>query len=257
MLNAILESKSGRLHRDGEEGLRWKDIFRESEDLVTATLFERLSYLPGGIAWAILVSASNGVLAPYRLAEIRDMSFWPMWAAEGRSRGVEPDIFIECELGDPVRNLQVIVEAKHGGAQTTDQLCGELNAWLEGVDQGEFEQPDEVMMIAIGGVDKRTWNGIANAVGAHVCARLDALDIDLTIVAIDWSDLARAASLQGNVSPHVDRIIGDMTRALALFGYFHAVTPRQLEALAPRLHQARATLSELLVSNQFSAKALK
>ena len=77
MLNAILNSKSGRLSRDDEHNIRWKEIYRASEDLLTATIFERLSYLPPEIAWELLVSASGGQLPKYRLVEITNIEFWP------------------------------------------------------------------------------------------------------------------------------------------------------------------------------------
>lgn len=114
MLNAILNSKSGRLNAADEQSIRWRDLFRGSEDLVTSTIFERLSYLPALTAWSLLAVAAGGQLTAYRMADLAEMEFWPFWDADDRVRGVEPDVFIRIELGDPGRSVQIIVEAKHG-----------------------------------------------------------------------------------------------------------------------------------------------
>lgn len=248
MLNAILESKSGRLHRGEEEGLRWRDVFRESEDLVTSTVFERLSYLPGDITWSILGSASNGALEPYRLADIKAVTYWPIWPAEGRARGVEPDVFIEVEVGDPARRAHIIVEAKHRGAQTAKQLCGELDAWMESIASGELEQPDELVVVAIGGLPHHDAVGFVDDISSYAHERLRTLDVKFTLILLDWTDLARAVNLLEEHTDHVNRIINDISRALALFGYHHAVIPRQLEDLAPQLCRGALTLAALMTT---------
>ena len=46
MLNAIIYGKAGRMGWDGQkESLSWRQVFQTREDLLTATFFERFSYL--------------------------------------------------------------------------------------------------------------------------------------------------------------------------------------------------------------------
>lgn len=88
------------------------------QDLVTATIFERLSYLPAPTAWQLLADASGDKLHPYRVVDITGIEFRPMWSNKERALGVEPDVFITLDLGGPARKVHVIVEAKHGAVQS-------------------------------------------------------------------------------------------------------------------------------------------
>lgn len=231
MLNAILESKSGRLSATDEQSIRWRDLFRGSEDLVTSTIFERLSYLSAQTAWNLLAMAAGGQLTAYRMADLTEMKFWPFWNADDRARGVEPDVFIRIELGDPGRSVQIIVEAKHGGAQSALQLRAELQAWYQAVSSGEINPPDQLIVMAIGGLlaphrRQRLKSEFAAAVEA-----VEGVVADLDLVLIDWADLARAVALHLPGSGHEKRIINDMREALDLYGYHHLVEPPQLEKL--------------------------
>ena len=53
MLHAILHGKAGRIEQEGES-LRWRDLFKGSEDLLTATVFGRLPHLSDGALRAML-----------------------------------------------------------------------------------------------------------------------------------------------------------------------------------------------------------
>lgn len=256
MLNAILESKSGRLSRDAEKNIRWSDLFRGSEDLVTATLFERLSYLPAETAWQLLATAANGQLHPYRMVELKTLEFWPMWETEDRARGVEPDIFIDIALGDPARRTQVIVEAKHGGAQYAGQLKNEVMAWSKAVADGELEMPDDLIVMAVGGIASASRKLQLEHDFAAATAELEDVP-NLAMVTLDWSDLARAVSLYLPRNPHEGRILKDMERALGLYGYRYMVATRHLEELLGQRRINRGILVPIMNLNRYPVESLK
>lgn len=47
MLVALTNGKAGRVGSEIKAGTSWRDVFRTSEDLLTATVFGRLAYLRG------------------------------------------------------------------------------------------------------------------------------------------------------------------------------------------------------------------
>ncbi|MFG6082146.1 hypothetical protein ACEUZ9_002789 [Paracoccus litorisediminis] len=231
MLNAILESKSGRLSREAEKNIRWSDLFRVSEDLITATVFERLGYLPAETCWKLLIEAADGQLPRYRMAELRSLVFWPMWEAEDRVRGVELDVFIDLSLGDPPRRTHVLVEAKHGGEQKVAQLKSEVLAWAATVEAGDLDPPEHLIIMAIGGLRSAKSRSQLEKDFAATMARIGKDIPELTFVTLDWSDLARAVGMHAPGSPHEERIVEDLKRALELYGYFHVVPSTHLEQM--------------------------
>lgn len=248
MLNAILNSKSGRLGRDAERSVSWRDLFKGSEDLVTATIFERLSYLPAETAWNILAAAAGGQLHSYRMAELTTMEYWPMWDVEGRSRGVEPDVFLELKLGDPALKVQVIVEAKHGGSQSADQLKAELKAWAQAIESDQIEVPDLLVILAIGGLRSTSKKHQLELDFDAVTQDFNSLP-ETTLLPLDWDDLARAFALLAPKTQHEQRIVDDMREALGLYGYYHVVEPRHLELLLDHRPVNRSLTALLMTLN--------
>ena len=51
MLSAILHGKAGRVEGADDEPRSYRDLFRASEDLLTATVLERLAYLEAADFW--------------------------------------------------------------------------------------------------------------------------------------------------------------------------------------------------------------
>lgn len=234
MLNAILNSKAGRLSTDDERSIRWRELFKDSEDLVTATVLERLSYLSPEVAWRLLVDAASGQLPAYRVAELVDVEFWPMWEVDDRKRGVEPDAFLSLKLGDPTRHIHIILEAKHGGAQRANQWAAEIGAWKESVASEDERLPDLLVLLAIEG-NVAGWEREDQLQAFFERMRKQHADLpELRVVMIEWKDIARACSNFTSSFAHEQRIITDIQSGLELCGYFHLVVPEQLEHLAKR-----------------------
>lgn len=256
MINAIFESKSGRLSREADQNIRWRDLFKESEDLVTATIFERFSYFPAEITWQLLAAAAGGRLQSYRLAELKNIVFWPMWSAEDRARGVEPDVFIELRLGDPARKIHVIVEAKHGGAQLAWQLAVEVRAWREAVDADELEQPDQLIILAIGGLPAASKVKNLEQAFEQSVSGIQEPDDGILLAMFGWKDIARALAIHKPANDHEARIIGDMLQALELFGYYHVIKPVHLESLLAHRPTNRQLTNLLMHLNSKAVEAL-
>lgn len=229
MLNAILHAKSGR-HGVGEVRTPWREKFRANEDLITATLFERLSYLSGPTAMAILAEASRrdqggdgAKLFGWRMAEITEIAFWPLWddPSPDASRK-EPDVFVTLQVGDPLRVVHLIVEAKRGDApQLQVQWCNQLRCYDA---LRHDDPPDLVGYLAIGG-------HVPDAAAFRAAGRQQRPD---TLFAIaSWADMARgiAQALEAPASGEA-RILKDMQEALMLFGYLYVKFEDTLKHMA-------------------------
>lgn len=137
MLSAVLNGKrrgSGLVGRDFLLG-----DTEGAEDLLTASVFERLAYLPDEVFKDVMKHLLGEENAPGTLEEI---TFWPSWYEGKESRRVEPDVVLECT------ERIVIVEAKRYdgcGQQYAYQLAGELRA----ANEKEVARP---ILLAVGGM---------------------------------------------------------------------------------------------------------
>lgn len=122
MLTAVI---SGKKRGTGFEGSLLKLGQAEgAEDVLTASVFERIAYLPDDL----FITAFTTVLG-VGIGAIETIEFWPSWyLADGRR--VEPDVVISDG------NQSLLVEAKRHDdyrQQSAGQLAAELQAgWCEG-----------------------------------------------------------------------------------------------------------------------------
>ena len=121
MLRAHLHRK---LRRTGET----EDDVRCLEDTATATLFERLSYLPDDTLIRILFDPAlwPGLTMETLPTAVRSVSFWPSWNRDGDDHNrLEPDLVITFD------NRVLVIEAKRFDwkqMQKPDQLAREWHA---------------------------------------------------------------------------------------------------------------------------------
>jgi len=125
------------------------------EDVLTAAVFSRLSYLPGHAVWNILLAAANASsdIVRYRSGSLTECQFWPRYEASSliKNSTVEPDVVMKLELGNPAVSVAVIIEAKRTdeSKHTVDQWEREVSA----VRKRETEV-DKVVLFAVGGLGR-------------------------------------------------------------------------------------------------------
>lgn len=151
MLNAILH---GKKRGTGFVGIKNElGEVEGAEDVLTATCFERLSYLPDHVVAEVFVNlaADDSVnSAQFDAAGLDKIQYWPRWhlSNEGREReAVEPDVVLY--LGATC----VIVEAKRfdsGRMQEAAQLARELRASVKCADLAGI---DRIVLLTIGGLN--------------------------------------------------------------------------------------------------------
>lgn len=141
MLHAILHGKAGRVEQGGQS-LRWRELFKRNEDLLTATFFGRLPYLSDDAFKAVLGcligSEQAGQLSPFVTIDL-----WPH-LTEWEDRGyVEPDVILRFE------NELVMIEVKppFGGGQYQDQWRAQMTALSVETEYLEYEQ---IHFVALG-----------------------------------------------------------------------------------------------------------
>lgn len=146
MLMTISHSKAGRLQLPGADAsLRWRDLFRGNEDLLTGVVFGRFRFLSEETlqqVMGLLIGEEQAV----ELGTLVDLEFWPsLTGLTDRSR-VEPDVLFTFE------NAVVLVEVKppFGGGQHIQQWRNEIRAFVADCTNGEREYPTVLHFVALG-----------------------------------------------------------------------------------------------------------
>lgn len=227
MLSAILNGKGRRLPTSLPAGASLRMAFVRSEDILTATVFERLAYLDGSVLWALLVATFRPHVLPERkVAELASIEFWPTWSLAGDEAGgsVEPDVVMRFSVGDPSVEVVLVVECKLGGLQYPAQWGRE---WIAARNEGAADEAVETYLLALGGLP----TSAAAVVEAFTDKLRETTGIEVKAAAADWRDLLRA--LDGlDLSRQSDRrIVSDLKGALALHGYAEHVPMAELVAM--------------------------
>ncbi len=196
MLNALLKHRTGREDR---QALSSRRSLYGYEDPLTATVLERLSYLPKRVAWEVLRSSAEWSFTGRPLARSCPAGngiwrFWPQYTlAESR---VEPDadwIFPD--------GTAIVFESKHHDRHTVSQWQAEIAA-VE--DAGH-----KVVFVGL---------------GDQLPADLDSIKPGSTrnVFWLSWNRMAKVAdrlARRSDVRPHHRRLLHDLVAALELWGY--------------------------------------
>lgn len=227
MLNAILR---GKKKGSGLEGTSLLE-FDGAEDLLTATLFERLSYLPdetlGAILFADNIWRASMAAPPSRMEKIE---FWPRWRLSSadpeqedtkpdngepelseQDVGVEPDVLIDFA------DRLLVVEAKRSdfvNQQNHKQLAREY-------ERAKVIFPGRpIWLLAIGGLANDRPSAIAElrtAVRQELFQnKLDPLDDEFHFTATSWRTLF--AVIKAEAEEINGRLVSDIRKGLALHG---------------------------------------
>lgn len=143
MLHAILHGKAGRIEQEGES-LRWRDLFKGSEDLLTATFFGRLPHLSDDALRAVLYFLlGENSLDP---STFQRLDLWPKLASLQDRRYVEPDVLLRFD------DALVVIEVKppFGGVQYCEQWQAQVTAVVCETEFDEYE--DKLYYVALGNI---------------------------------------------------------------------------------------------------------
>lgn len=208
MLTAIISGKGGRITVDGvERSVSWREIFRQSEDLMTAAIFGRLRYLsPALLTQAMGTLVTSEVAA--RLGALKRVDFWRnLEGTHGRVR-VQPDVLMWFE------NALVIVEVKppFGGNQHMEQWEAQIHAIDHLAQDGDEQVPEYVHYVGLGRNEFR--------IDGQTRARFRTSNrIELCLYQREWDGLTRTLMIMQDEATASDAaVLEDISNALQLFG---------------------------------------
>lgn len=225
MLRALLHGKDLGTHIfDADTKTSWRQIFRASEDFLTAAVFSRLSYLDGAELWGILREAFGNTLPNFKVATLSNIEFWPRWSLSTRDF-VEPDIFLQFSLGDPEVLVDVLIEAKlgEGLSQYSAQWIAEIEAYRE---QYPESDRNNFYFLAIGGLRANFSQQVKD-----LATQTIEMVGETNIAGTSWSKLTDVVHARSQKATSNSRIIDDILEALALCGERHIVSLASLESM--------------------------
>lgn len=235
MLNAILEGKAGRIMLDGGEPQSWRTVFQSYEDLLTAAIWSRVSYLSPA-AMDQFFSAMLGINRD-SWGKFESITFWPKYVfpdpadekmqpfLSGDERFAEPDLVISFE------HTALIIEVKPpaGGMQYLQQWRKELYTYL-----ADDNAKDSVHFLALGNLPATAENWFQ-----ELKTQFPQVEFHGT----EWRRVREVFQYTEWEAPQDKRIVADCLKALALYGIREPLLPWQ------RFHQFMA---DTPLSNNFS-----
>ena len=176
-----------------------------AEDVLTATVFERLAYLPDSLLTGFL-DALLGL--DESVGAIDDLQFWPSWSLSGK--GVEPDVVLYGS------ERTILVEAKRyddGLQQYAHQLVREL---LAGMQDGEIQRP---VLLTVGGLQDYS-QATSRLLGEQIDAELGKSSIEYELVCRSWHEVylalhAVVIEADADWKPGLQRLLGDIAATYA------------------------------------------
>jgi hypothetical protein len=217
VLKALLHRKLPRGIVASDDGPDAENIAQieptRREDPLTATIFERLAYLPPNLTWAILFRATQALadgpaLPPDVPSGAPAYSFWPsLRPGEGgaNTQRVEPDVLVSWP------DTLLVFEAKHYGQQYANQWVEQIRA----VRAMPEHWGKRIWLIAVGGIVSHELESQAAHVRREITSSLAGL------LALRWDDLHHAIDefRIPSRSPEQLAILNDIAAGLDAWGY--------------------------------------
>lgn len=207
MLTALTSGKAGRINIPGsEDSISWREVFRRSEDLLTAVFFGRLRFLSDE-GMAQVMGLLIGSEAANKLGSFQEMEFWPHLTGLKDRSWVEPDIILHFE------NATLIIEVKppFGGGQYLEQWQAEVHAFVAECIDGNRATPEVVHFVALG-------QNIC-PIGKQSISEFDTQDcFNLSVHAQEWESIVTSLPNWSAECPRTDAaVFEDWTEAFELF----------------------------------------
>lgn len=246
MLTAIASNKAGRVRFEGSElSFSWREVFRRSEDLLTAAFFSRLRYLSDA-SLARVLGLLIGQEAADRLGALDEIEFWPHLVGLEQRSWVEPDVLLHFE------NATLIVEVKppFGGDQGLAQWQAEIHAFVAECLGDKRTAPETLHFLALGRNKRSPGEQPTSEFDTKGC-------FELFVHTREWDPVAMALSEWMDDCPRTDAaVFNDWQTAFELFD-LHVEVERSWKELVAWPSRSRLSLSALaawsLPKSQLSA----
>ncbi|MBK9263123.1 MAG: hypothetical protein IPM54_25380 [Polyangiaceae bacterium] len=238
MLKALLHRKLPRSIVESDDAAGAENFAHveptRREDPLTASIFERLAYLPASLTWEILRRATKALadgsaLPVHAPSGAPIWSFWPSLrpGADGVNRQrVEPDVLVSWV------DTLLVVEAKHYGDQRANQWVEQIRA----VRVMPEHSGKRIWLIAVGGNVSRE----QEAQAAHVRRALS--NASPGLLALRWEDLHHAIDdfRISSRAPEQSAVLNDIAAALDAWGYRKKTWFSSLRAIGPSIQSEKA-----------------
>ena len=194
--------------------------FKDSEDFLTSSVFERLLLLPNKLIWKIVYESifyNEGVHDD--VGDLEEINYWPSWDANGtcNNKRVEPDLFLRFNQYD------VIIEAKRDNRnlQSYSQWINQIIAY-----NNEYKDDNKkVIFIALDGLNKNTYTenvkSFHSKVDCELTYDLEGL-FNQDVVKSNWLQILKRVKENlesSNINETEKKVLEQLVLVFSLFGF--------------------------------------
>lgn len=219
-----------------------RGLYKANEDSLTASVFERLMYLPKELFQHILEKALYDVIPGLELQTLGSIDYWPNWDSESTSNSshVQPDIFIRTLKADIIIETKRFDENQQNPSQWKNQVIAYNN---------EFgEEQKELIYVALGGLRSKEPEHLRDT------------PFEIKIYKCSWRRLMEAVKevlfklehsynlMNNNVA--INNILSDIVLCFGMYGYSTAdwlerfIRPSKISSRTLKIIQELNTIEE-------------